>query len=205
LNHRRRLGALSGTAGLGNIAGTALLSPMFIPLLPVDSLVRYQTNIDMHPPADQQYMLSSPLSPYFTLQFGWPTLVAKVASVYDRLPLDDRPRATIFGRTYSDASAVDFFGKQFGLPKAISGHVSYYFWGPGKNTSDVVIFVGYTLQDLAPFCRQLEIGEQMYDPYAYPGEMNIRLKRCGESTPVLRLVGGWLSGCRAGRERPARS
>ncbi len=160
------------------IAGASLLSPMFIPLLPIDSLVRYQTKIGMHPTADQQYMLSSPLSPYFTLQFGWPTLVAKVASVYGRLPPDEKSHATIFGRTYSDASAVDFFGKQYALPKAISGHVSYYLWGPGKNASDVVIFVGYTPRDVAPFCNQLEIGEQMYDPYAYPDEMNKPVMVC---------------------------
>ena len=31
------------------------------------------------------------------------------------------------------------FGAQHGLPKAISGHNSYYLWGPGDATGEVVI------------------------------------------------------------------
>ena len=153
------------------IAGTALLAPMYIPVLPVETLLHYEDAIGMRPFQDEAYMKGSPLSVWLESQFGWQTLVAKVASVYDNLPADDRRRAAIFGRTYPDAAAIDFFGKQYGLPKAISGHLAYYLWGPGKNTSDVVITVGYPLEAIAPFCGEAEVRAQVHDPYSF-GDMN---------------------------------
>ena len=31
-----------------------------------------------------------------------------------------------------EPGAIDFFGPRFGLPKSMSGHMSYFLWGPGK-------------------------------------------------------------------------
>jgi len=160
------------------IAGTVLLAPMFIPLLPIDSLLRYQKAIGLHPPQQETAMLSSPLSVYLVGQFGWETLTSKVARVYDHLPAEERRRAAIITRTYPPAAAIDFFGTQYGLPKAISGHLGYYLWGPGNNTSDVVILVGYHFEEVAPACREAEVSAQMYDPYAYPAEMNKPIVVC---------------------------
>ena len=30
-----------------------------------------------------------------------------------------------------EAAAIDFFGPRYGLPKAISGHQTYFLWDPG--------------------------------------------------------------------------
>ena len=50
---------------------------------------------------------------------------------YRSLPPEDRSRACVFGRNYGEAGAIDFFGARDGLPRAVSGHNSYYLWGPG--------------------------------------------------------------------------
>lgn len=162
------------------VVGTAVMAPMFIPLLPIDSLVRYQNAIGMDPPPQETAMLSSPLSVYLVGQFGWENLTEEVASVYNNLPADDRRHAVIFARTYGPAAAIDFFGKKYGLPKTISGHLGYYLWGPANNTSDVVVFVGFYFKEVAPICREAEIGAQMYDPNSYPNanEMNKPIVVC---------------------------
>lgn len=160
------------------LAGAALLAPMYLPILPIDSLARYQFAIGMYPPRQERFMMGSTISSFFVLQFGWQSLAAKVGNVYRNLPEDDRQRAVIFGRTTGDAAAVDFFGKRYGLPKAISGHLGYFDWGPGNNRSDVVIFVGYNVADIAPICKELEIVDRMYAPYAYPNEMNKPIMVC---------------------------
>jgi hypothetical protein len=154
------------------LAGTALLAPMYIPILPIDSLLRYQKAIGLHPPSQETAMLSSPLSVFFVGQFGWESLTAKVAGVYHNLSTDEQRRTAIFTRTYAPAAAIDFFGKRYGLPNAISGHLGYFLWEPANSTADVIIFVGYSFQGIAPFCDRAEVGAEIYDRYSYPQEMN---------------------------------
>ena len=117
-------------------------------------------------------MLSSPLSVFFVGQFGWESLTAKVAGVYHNLSTDEQRRTAIFTRTYAPAAAIDFFGKRYGLPNAISGHLGYFLWEPANSTADVIIFVGYSFQGIAPFCDRAEVGAEIYDRYSYPQEMN---------------------------------
>jgi Dolichyl-phosphate-mannose-protein mannosyltransferase len=75
-------------------------------------------------------------------RFGWVTMTRTVASVYDDLPAVERSRACVFTANYGEASALNFLGERHGLPPAISGHNSYYLWGPGGCTGEVMITVG---------------------------------------------------------------
>lgn len=150
------------------IAGTAVVAPMFIPIFPVDTLLSYQKAIGMHPPPQDTCMLdAAPLWTFLGGQFGWESVTAKVAGVYNSLPPEDRSHTTIFARTYPPAAAIDFYGKQYGLPKTISAHLGYYLWGPRDSRSDTVIFVGFAFEDVAPTCRQAEIGAQINSPYGW--------------------------------------
>jgi hypothetical protein len=65
-----------------------------------------------------------------------------VARVYDRLPQEERSEACVLTGNYGEAGAVDFFGAEYGLPKAISGHNSYYLWGPRGCSGQTVVSVG---------------------------------------------------------------
>ena len=63
---------------------------------------------------------------YLGDRFGWDTMTAQVAQVYKSLPAGERAQACIFTDNYGEASAINFFGPQYGLPRAISGHNNYY-------------------------------------------------------------------------------
>lgn len=149
------------------VAGTALLAPMYLPILPVDSLLSYQKAVRMHPPPQDLAMLGgAPLWPFIGGQFGWESLTAKTAAVFNSLPTREREHATIIARTYAAAAAIDFYGKQYGLPKSISTHLSYFFWGPRESSSDTVIFVGFSEGTMGN-CSEAEIGAQVYSPYSW--------------------------------------
>ncbi len=60
---------------------------------------------------------------------GWPHVVAQVAGVFDSLPASDRSTATILTGNYGEAGAINFWRDRYGLPKAISGHNTYWWWG----------------------------------------------------------------------------
>jgi hypothetical protein len=61
---------------------------------------------------------------------GWPQFVHQVADVATSLPLRQRTHLVVFTGDYGAAGAVDQYGSAYGLPHAISGHNSYWWWGP---------------------------------------------------------------------------
>jgi hypothetical protein len=61
---------------------------------------------------------------------GWPHFVRQIAGVASRLPRDERAHLVVFTGDYGAAGAIDLWGSQFHLPHAISGHNSYWWWGP---------------------------------------------------------------------------
>ena len=69
-------------------------------------------------------------------------MVATVDRVYKDLPERERAKACVLTGNYGEAGAIDFFGRRYGLPQAISGHNSYYLWGPRGCTGEVVISIG---------------------------------------------------------------
>jgi 4-amino-4-deoxy-L-arabinose transferase-like glycosyltransferase len=84
-------------------------------------------------------------------QIGWPELVETVNGVYQQLPPDERAHAQILTANWGEAGAVDFFGERYGLPHAISGHDTYYLWGPGDPDATTYIAVGFPVGRLAPY------------------------------------------------------
>jgi hypothetical protein len=84
-----------------------------------------------------------------TETMGWPELAHQVAVVFARLPPGQRRQAAIFTANYGEASALVLYGRRYGLPPVISGHNTYWLWGPGRAPDGAVIGVGSTA-DLRP-------------------------------------------------------
>jgi hypothetical protein len=58
-------------------------------------------------------------------EIGWPELVETVAHIRDSLPRQDRVHLGILATNYGEAGAVNLYGTQYGLPRAISGVNSF--------------------------------------------------------------------------------
>jgi hypothetical protein len=72
---------------------------------------------------------------------GWPQLVSTVRVVWTSLPASQRADAVIFTSNYGEAGAIDELGRGTGLPEAVSGHNSYWWWGPGNPHATTVVAV----------------------------------------------------------------
>jgi 4-amino-4-deoxy-L-arabinose transferase-like glycosyltransferase len=103
-------------------------------------------------------------------QFGWPELVGDVARVYAALPAEERAAATIFANNYGEAGAINQLGAPFGLPKAISGHQTYFFWGPQGRRSDVIIVLQGDREDLESVCASVELAGEHFHPWGMAEE-----------------------------------
>jgi len=98
--------------------------------------------------------LFSKVNPVSAETIGWPELVHSVASVWHALPAGQRAEGVIFTSNYGEAGAVNELGRADGLPTAVSGHNSEWFWGPGNPdaTTVVAVFSGQAISsDTAPF------------------------------------------------------
>jgi len=64
--------------------------------------------------------------------------------------------------------AIDYFGRQYGLPPVITGHQNYWLWGPHNYTGQCMVILGRTRQELesnrTPASRSLGRGPS--HPYA---------------------------------------
>jgi hypothetical protein len=147
------------------IALTALVLPVVVPVLPIEKLISYQETIGFKPPKSE-VAHDSPLQQIFSDQFGWREMVEKTAEVYNNLPPEERAKAGIFAGNYGEAGAIDFFGGAYDLPKAISGHQSYFVWGPRQYTGEVLIILGARKEDAEKRCESVEEKAEVNHPYS---------------------------------------
>jgi 4-amino-4-deoxy-L-arabinose transferase-like glycosyltransferase len=94
---------------------------------------------------------------------GWPDLTQQVATVYDALPPAERRKASVFTSNYGEAGAIALYGPALGLPVPLSGHNTYWLWGPGAGDDQVVIAVG-AVEQLRPHFAQCRYVATIHSP-----------------------------------------
>jgi hypothetical protein len=151
------------------VVTSIILAPLAIPVLPPEMYIRYTKALRLAPPAIETHRLG-PLPQIFADQFGWEEMVATVARVYSNLPAEVRSKTAIFGQNYGQAGAIDLFGPKYGLPPAISGHQSYYLWGPRGYTGESVIVMEGRQEDLESRFASVQKVASVYHPYSMPYE-----------------------------------
>jgi hypothetical protein len=103
---------------------TALAVPIVLPVLPAGDIGWTQK-----------------INSVLAESVGWPQLVSTVHSVWFSLPARQRADAVIFTSNYGEASAINILGQGTGLPQAVSGHNTYWWWGPGDPHATTVVAV----------------------------------------------------------------
>ena len=112
------------------LAGLVFALPLSLPALPEAAL----------PTTSWEGNINKDLS----ATVGWPQFVRQVATIADGLPTRERARLVVFTGDYGAAGAIDLWGDQYGLPQAISGHNSFWWWGQGTasdNSATIAINV----------------------------------------------------------------
>ena len=147
--------------------GVLPLLPLVLPILPIDTFLRYQSRLPFEVPKTERSFVGETLPQYYADEFPWPGLVSEVARVYHSLPPEEQTRTAIYGTNYGQAAAVDFFGPQYGLPKAISGHQNYFLWGPRHYTGDIMILMGEKEDEARKHFESVTVAATLNNPYAY--------------------------------------
>ena len=159
---------------------TAVVLPMASPVLKPETWVRY--TLAMHLPHDNtETVATGPLPQFFADRFGWQQEAGIVIAGYRSLSPQEQQQVCIFGNNYGEAASIDFFNRleHAGLPAAISGHNSYYLWGPHRCDPNVSIAViSDTPSEIALKYSSVTVLGHLDNPHAMPYEhKNIYLLR----------------------------
>jgi hypothetical protein len=169
------------------LAGGAITAPFALPVLPVETYLRYQKFIGLEPPRMEKFSLGA-LPQHYADMFGWPEMTETVARVYNSLPAEERARCAIFARNFGEAGAIDFFGPRYGLPKSIGKHQNYFLWGPRDYTGECVITIGEKLTDVQKAFDQTDLAAVVTHPYAIPHENNLPIFVCRRPKKPLKEI-----------------
>jgi hypothetical protein len=153
------------------LVGGAAGAPMVLPVLPVDGLIRYSHLLGAKPSSGERFE-EGDLPSYFANMFGWDALAPLVHSVYESLPPKDRERCAILGQNYMQAGAIDYHGRRLGLPRALAGHNSYWLWGFGDQSSEVMIIIGGDPNAIAQAFGEIEQKAVFTNRYIQPMHSN---------------------------------
>jgi hypothetical protein len=151
------------------VIGGAITAPYVLPILPPETFIRYARVMHLEPPRTENHRMG-PLPQQYADMFGWPEMAAAVARAYDTLTPEEKTKCAIFAQNYGQAGAIDHFGPAYGLPNAISGHQSYFLWGPRGATGEVLIVLDDDRETLEQLFADVRPAGEVTHPYSMPYE-----------------------------------
>jgi hypothetical protein len=165
-----------------------VFAPIVMPILPPSTYANVTAPVGGNAGIKVESRTTSTLPQQLADRFGWDAMTATVAHVYSDLPQDEQTQACFFTGNYGEASAINFYGPQYHLPPAISGHNNYYLWGPGNCTGAVIITIGYSSSDLQPAFASIAQATTITCTYCMPEENNLPVYVCLHLTKPLQVI-----------------
>jgi hypothetical protein len=141
------------------LAGGVRLVPIVVPVLSPDNFLAYAKSLPFKLPVMEHSHARAVLPQWYADQFGWEEIVDETALAWNRIPAQDRANCGIFAQDYGQAGAIDFLGRRYGLPPALSGHQTWFLWGPRGYSGNCLIVLGDNREQL----------EQLFDHVEYVG------------------------------------
>jgi hypothetical protein len=167
-------------AGLASVIvlGGIITLPYGLPVLSVQHFIQYEKLIPLGQDVRVERDSKGPLPQLYGDMFGWRHITASTAKVYDSIPMPERSSCAILASNYGEAGAVDYYGRQYGLPHAISGHNNYYLWGPGDYSGKCVIAIGVAAAQLNELFGEVKLATRVINPYSMPVENHLPIYIC---------------------------
>ena len=148
------------------IAGGAWLAPVVVPVFSVEHFISYMNKLPFKVPRSEHSHERALLPQHYADQFGWEEMAAMTAQAWARVPPEERRDCGIFAQDYGQAGAIDFFGPRYGLPPALSGHQTYFLWGPRNHSGNCMIVLDDKKEVLDQLFEHVEYVGTSDNPYA---------------------------------------
>lgn len=119
------------------------------------------------------WTISNAVQGDFREEIGWPELVQEVAKIRDSLTPEERTHLGIIGTNYGEAGAINFYGPQYGLPRAISGVNSFWQRGYGDPPPQTVIVIGLSQKYMDESFQSCRLAGHTWNPYNIKNEETV--------------------------------
>jgi hypothetical protein len=169
------------------LSGGAIAAPFTLPMLPVETYLKYQDFFHFQPPKEERGKQDR-LPQQYADMFGWEEMVETVARVYNSLSPDERAKCVIGASNYGEAGAIDFFGRKYSLPKAISSENNYWIWGPGNKPGEIGLMIGGNREEYKAIYEQVEVVARLHNKYARSHEANLPIYLCRRPKMTLQQI-----------------
>jgi len=171
---RIRQGWMKPALALLLLVGGAILAPLVVPVLPVDFLLTYMDKLPIKAPRTEYSHARAALPQHYSDQFGWNEIVSEVAVAWNRIPPAERKDCAIFAQDFGQAGAIDFLGPKYGLPPSLSGHQTWWIWGPRDYSGNCMIVLDDTRAVLETHFQHVEfVGRTPDNPYALEKNLTV--------------------------------
>lgn len=136
--------------------GAVISGALALPIAPINSAL---------------WKITSEVHDTFTEQIGWPEMVETVAGIYTDLPENEKARAGILTGENDEAAALNLYGPEYDLPKAISGSDTFWLRGYGEPPPETLIIVGFSQQDVNFAFEQCEVAGMITNLYGVENDL----------------------------------
>jgi Dolichyl-phosphate-mannose-protein mannosyltransferase len=160
------------------LAGGAIFAPLAMPILPVEQFIPYMNWLPIKVPRTEYQHARVALPQHYADQFGWDEIVQEVVVAWNQIPSEERKDCGIFAQNYGQAGAIDFLGPKYGLPQSLSGHQSWWFWGPRGYSGNCLIVLDDRRERLEQLFEHVDfVGVSRDNPYALEKEIPVFICR----------------------------
>jgi hypothetical protein len=143
-----------GLAGWFASAPTRRRLAMVAPLVAVQAVLLVLVAPVVLPVRSTSSMVSSGIwkDSFYKDEIGWPELAEQTAAAWRRLPARERAGGAIIARNDGEASALERYGPSRGLPRPLSGHLSWQYRRPARLPQRYALLVGFDGDDVRRLC-----------------------------------------------------
>jgi hypothetical protein len=121
-------------------------------------------------------------------ELGWDVHVRAVEGVLASLPPPERANAAVLAGSYSQAAALNVL-RPDPVPRAVSGHMNYFLWGPPPRADQALIAYGVPRALLLRHYGEVEERARIEAPLARPWDTDLPVYVCRK--PRRSLDGFW--------------
>jgi hypothetical protein len=158
------------------VAGALPIVPMGLPLLPVPTYVFYTSALGLAA-SNQERQELGVLPQHFADMHGWEDLASTISRVYQDLPERERATARVWAQNYGEAGALEYFASRahYPMPRVISPHNNYWFWGPGDEGGTLIV-IGGRREDMDAAFENVEDVTRTRCDYCMPYENDLAIR-----------------------------
>ncbi len=121
--------------------------------------------IPFTPPGSPLWRINYEVNPEIGEQIGWPEQVKEISRLYDALPQSERAETGIMAMNYGEASAINIYGPELGLPEVISGENTFWYRGYGDHPPQKLIVVGLETKYIHYIFNSCRVIGHVPNPY----------------------------------------